>query len=84
MTKYYTLLTRDCALSLWGIAFGDYDLTTVKFERDDCLTHMEDGAEMRIITTTDAQADIDAAVAALNGVVTPLKPTSGTWPRPYS
>ncbi|PBB68286.1 hypothetical protein CK228_13545 [Mesorhizobium sp. WSM4312] len=50
----------------WAIAFGDYDLDTVKAERDEYRDKGWKAKELKIITTTDQQADIDAAVFELN------------------
>ncbi len=61
--KYHTLLTRDDANSPWAITFGDYDRECVEYDAD---TYEYDGVPTHIITTSDAQADIDAAVARLN------------------
>jgi len=63
---YYTLLTRHCGR--WGIAFGDYDRRVVEYEREDYA--MGEGykkKDLKIITTSATQRDIDAAVAQLNG-----------------
>ncbi len=63
---YYTLLSRENKQARWAIEFGDYSRSVVRQERDD----MKDGAycdyAFKIIETSDAQASIDAAVAALN------------------
>ena len=66
---YYTLVVHEgdhVADSPWGIAFGDYDLETVKAERDDYRDRGWKAKELKIITTTDQQADIDRAVFELN------------------
>lgn len=67
MTKrYHTLVVRDNGK--WLPQFGDYELEAVRDERDSWL--YADGykrADVRIITTGDGQADINAAIAALNG-----------------
>ena len=66
---YYTLAVKDADTGQWGAQFGDYDRDTVKDERAD----MADGYDripkcrMRILTTSEQQSDIDAAIAALNG-----------------
>lgn len=59
--KYYTLVTRRNSSDDWGIAFGDYRKRDV----------VEEAREYReeytkIITTSDQQVDITAAVDALN------------------
>jgi hypothetical protein len=66
---YYTLVAHEgdhIADNPWGIAFGDYDLETVKAERDEYRDKGWKAKELKIITTTDLQADIDAAVRSLN------------------
>lgn len=65
---YHTLLLleHDDKGSRWAIGFGDYDRDTVEFERDDHRDHGYRAKELKIITTTDLQADIDAAVRELN------------------
>lgn len=63
--KYYTLCIREDGI--WAQQFGDYDRMTVSFEVD-CLR--ERGSikkgDYKILTTGPKQADINAAVAALN------------------
>ena len=64
--QYHTLLLLD--RGAWRPEFGDYDKSTVEAERDDY--HQGGGyllRDLRIITTSDNQAAIDAAVATLNG-----------------
>lgn len=66
---YHTLAIQDGTPTNepWGIAFGDYDLDTVKAERDDFRDHGWKARELRIITTRTArQSEIDAAIAKLN------------------
>lgn len=64
---YFTLVTIDGSPGCrWAPEFGDYDCTTVEDERDDYLDKGWKRRELKIITTGDTQADIDAAVAALN------------------
>ena len=72
MKTYYTLLIKEPrdweyedAGTRWVIRFGDYDLNTVRAELDDLREDYMSG-QMRIIETTDAQADIDTAVTNLN------------------
>lgn len=65
--KYFTLLTIDGTPGCpWSIQFGDYDCPTVEDERDDYLDHGWKRRELKIITTGDTQAEIEAAVAELN------------------
>lgn len=67
MKSYHSLLTRDGAGEPWAIAFGDYDHDVVKDERADYLDHDYKARDLKIITTGDQQADIEAAVRELNG-----------------
>jgi hypothetical protein len=64
--QYHTLLLLD--RGAWRPEFGDYDKSVVEAELDD----YHDGggyrlADLCIITTSDTQAAIAAAVAKLNG-----------------
>lgn len=72
---YYTLLMRETPTA-WAIQFGDACQETVRDELDDMLhsnvgAKRDDGsivrvADFKIIKTSDNQASINAAVAALN------------------
>jgi len=62
--SYHTLLTRDGRR--WSIQFGDYDWHVVNSERADYRRQYM-AQDLKIITTADDQAAIDAAVAKLNG-----------------
>src|SRR5690606_33393902 len=65
MAQYYTLVLLD--RGTWRPEFGDYDKSVVEAERDDY--HQGGGyplRHLRIITTSDNQAAIYAAVAKLN------------------
>lgn len=74
--RYFTLLTL--VDGVWCIEFGDYDRSTVKAEKDDLhygckripLLHL------KIIETSDLQADIQAQVDLLNEI--PSQPKSET------
>ena len=66
MRKYFTLLQRDDDKSPWTIEFGDYDKACVTDELLDYNDHGIKKVNMKIITTSAHQFDIDAAVAALN------------------
>jgi hypothetical protein len=63
--RYHTLALRDGGI--WRPEFGDYDKSVVEAERDD---YHEGGghrlADLRIISTGDTQAAINAAIATLN------------------
>ncbi|MDX0568135.1 hypothetical protein GOL81_23120 [Sinorhizobium medicae] len=50
----------------WAVEFGDCDETTVKQEFADMRDRGWKRRELKIITTGDTQAEIDAAVAELN------------------
>jgi hypothetical protein len=66
---YYTLVSRNWASqydSTWAIEFGDYDRSVVQAERDDYRDHGCKARNLRIISSGDSQAEINAAVAALN------------------
>lgn len=68
--RYYVLLVResnDGKLSQWGVEFGDYDLDTVRYELQSYVTPgMRTDRRLKIIVTTDDQADIDRRVHLLN------------------
>ncbi|WP_085025256.1 hypothetical protein [Ensifer aridi] len=65
--KYHTLVAIDGSPGCpWAIEFGDYDLETVKDEYADMRDRGWKAKELKIITTGDTQAEIDAAVAKLN------------------
>lgn len=69
MKTYYSLVERR-ANGQWGPQFGDYDKEAVEAERRDMLYSGAGrlrGKDLKIIKTGDRQADIDAAVAKLNG-----------------
>jgi len=63
---YFTLLTRDDGNDNWRIEFGDYSSSTVEDERIDQRDHEIKCSNLKIIRTNNRQADINAAVAALN------------------
>lgn len=70
---YYTLATKEPD-GRWYPQFGDHDKEAVEFERDD-MTGRPRGShgyvakrDTKIIKTrTVRKADVDAAIAALNG-----------------
>ena len=65
--KYHTLLSIDGSPGCpWGIEFGDYDLDTVKEEWAELRDRGWKRGELKIITTGDTQAEIEAEVARLN------------------
>jgi hypothetical protein len=63
--RYHVLLTREGGVA-WAIAFGDYSRATVNEERTDYRDHDWKARDLKIITTGDTQAEIDAAVAEIN------------------
>jgi hypothetical protein len=71
--KYYTLAVRWSATDAWSPEFGDYSRTVVKDEQAD----MRDGSNpphaSKIISSGDTQAEINAAIAALNGAAAPAR-----------
>ena len=82
--KYYTLLQFDRHITKWVIVFGDYDRETVEDERDDCEASYGSSVEAefystpiyKIISSSDAQADIEAKVA---GLKKPLNEKNSSW-----
>ena len=82
--KYYTLLQFDRHITKLVIVFGDYDRETVEDERDDCEANYDSSVAaefystpiFKIITTSDAQADIEAKVA---GLKKPLNEKNSSW-----
>jgi hypothetical protein len=66
--KYHTLIVREDDKSPWTIHFGDYDRNTVWEEKEDLHSNGlgYKKKNMKIITTTDAQADIARAVRRIN------------------
>jgi hypothetical protein len=68
MAKYYTLAEKDDGENgRWCILFGDYDKAAVIEERD--IVQYADGtprSRLKILETSDVQADINAALAELN------------------
>jgi hypothetical protein len=66
--KYHTLLLNEAPQGegpQWAIQFGDYDRDNVEYERDEYLRD-HPAKSLKIVTTGDKQADINAAVAKLN------------------
>lgn len=62
---YHTLIAFNG--DKWGIEFGDYCRETVEDEMESYLDSGEyKKNSLRIIRTSDKQADIDSAVARLN------------------
>lgn len=66
MRKYYTLAVRIDGR--WSPEFGDYDRECVQVE---LAGYLDSGAwkrkDLKIVTTDDNQAAIDAAIRKLNG-----------------
>ncbi|MBT1154408.1 hypothetical protein J1C56_02260 [Aminobacter anthyllidis] len=63
---YHTLLARDGRNAPWKIEFGDYSRATVEAERRYYRDQGYKAASLKIITTGDTQAEINAAVDKLN------------------
>lgn len=64
--KYYTLVQYYTELDKWMIEFGDYDRMLVIFELEDYKDHGVKRKNLKIVTSGDTQAEIDAAVKQLN------------------
>ncbi|NPU64585.1 hypothetical protein HL667_06205 [Bradyrhizobium sp. 83012] len=68
---YHVLLVREGDAAPWGVHFGDYDRECVQAERDDITEYPAVSGyrkrNTKIIMAGDTQAEIDAAVARLNG-----------------
>jgi hypothetical protein len=64
--RYHTLLRREDGI--WAIEFGDYSRAVVQDELEDTVGGYQDvrRKDLKIITTYDDQASINAAVADLN------------------
>ena len=65
MRTYFTLCTRN-ADGRWSPEFGAYSRETVREERADYRESGWKAKDLKIIETGTRQADITAAVAALN------------------
>lgn len=61
--RYHTLLLATDGV--WGVEFGDYSKRCVEDERAEYRRDYP-ANRLRIVTTGDSQADIDAEVARLN------------------
>ena len=64
--QYFVLVLQDAETSRWGVEFGDYDRECVQSELEDYNDKSVAKKFLRILTTLDRQADINAAVAKLN------------------
>lgn len=67
--RYFVLVLHDAEFNRWGVEFGDYDRECVQSELDDYRDKGVAKRFLRILTTLDRQADIDAAVAKLNAAL---------------
>lgn len=63
--KYFTVVVRDTRNSAWEIHFGDYSKAVADQEKLDVLEN-DDFGYAKVITTGDAQSDIEAAVKYMN------------------
>jgi len=66
---YYTLAVRDTATDAWAAEFGAYDKDDVTAERTDYIWHGTPPRNVKVIKSGAKQADINAAIAKLNGGV---------------
>lgn len=65
--KYHTLIVIDGSPGCpWSPQFGDYDIETVKAERDDYREQGYKARELRIITTDDSSSAIRDAIIRVN------------------
>lgn len=67
MRTYYTLVEREEPGTPWFIQFGDYDRETVEAERAEFIDKGFRAKNLKILRSGDRQADVEAAVARLNG-----------------
>jgi hypothetical protein len=73
MPKYYVLAERVSSSSPWGVSFGAIYRADVDAEREDRRDHGVRASDLKVLTIADAkQSSVDAAIAALNGVVPPV------------
>lgn len=63
---YHTLLTRDNSEQSWGIAFGDYDRELVEAEATEYIESGYTNSNIKFITTSDRQDDINEKVKQWN------------------
>lgn len=63
--RYHTVCVREDGR--WTPEFGSYTRSEVNFEAEELRSHHR-RADIRIVTSGDQQADINAAVAHLNAV----------------
>lgn len=77
---YHVLLERDDTGKPWRVQFGDYDRETVEDERRDTQDNGVPRHCLKIITTGEGQADIDASVAALNEKPAPRSLSAAATP----
>lgn len=66
LRTYYTLVLRDDGDGQWRAEFGDYSRATVQAKMEDYTQHAYLKKNAKIISSGDAQHDIEAAVAVLN------------------
>lgn len=66
--SYYTLVVRPSAEgnTLWSPQFGDYDKEVVAQEQRDTKADWPRGTKFKVLRTSGRQADISAAIDALN------------------
>ena len=64
--RYFTLAIRQPDRCYFGIEFGDYDRSVVQDELQYYLDQGFPRSALKIVSSRDDQASINAAVAALN------------------
>lgn len=71
MTKrtYYVMAERDDATKPWAVQFGSYTRDDVVCEIGERRDAGVKGGDIKLVTTHESQASIDAAIAKLNGRV---------------
>lgn len=63
---YYVMIERDSASEPWAVQAGSYERSDILAEVQDRLDHDVRVSNIKVLTTTDKQADIDAAIVRLN------------------
>jgi len=64
---YHVLFARESATDRWTLEFGDYDKSTVVYERQTYRDNDYKASNLKVITSTsDKQACLNAIMARLN------------------
>lgn len=76
MARKYFILAERCG-GQWSVEAGDYARATIEDEYQDRRDHDVRARDLKIVSTTEDQAAIDAAVAKLNATasVTEAQPS---------